>query len=722
MKWLTATLCLVAIALCTGDAMAERCSGISPVVFCDDFDRWCEEPPVDPDAACPLGSPADNDAFRAHWPQSDGICSFDVPYSLWTEPDVHYEYASVMATQDPDNQRLARHVHDMTPEILDNPLNTEDYGAIDGSGEILSSTHPSYVDPDTISTVLKGHAYIHNGNLDGGGTLRCGAYYNFTYYTELNLDGDRAPTNFIWRNCYAEVHDHGGSPHQLMATTDENPDPGTDWHHASFAFGLVAHFDEPDNPNPCNLGAGRKPSAYRAFFYDGSHWRRLKGSEIPDLPTPDIADFYPWKEWNRLRFFIGTDYIELRLYNARAEEIHRSEGVCGFEGCNVKRCFGGLDHWSDLDCRTEITCRPSQGTCVSGSCTDIGYCDLDLEECVGGLYAGEAHACTTDDDCPDSCERGLNEGEECDTDDDCTALACWGGTNHGNTCSIDDDCPSAPPTIPQPYFVARVPRVYKGPFNTIALGAGKGVDQMTPKCEQIRHGEDEVCVGGIENGNLCTTAADCPPSVGTCDSGFCDGGTNDEGACTQTCPDGVCNAQGRCDGGANADQPCDCPAFEECLKPVSTWNMNMAVDEVVLWDGEFKPLPGVQGACCRTDGTCDDGVEADACTGHDVWRSGESCGETLCCPRPWADADNDGDVDQVDFGVWQACFTGSTESGGGGVSTECECYDRNDSTGAQKDTPPYDDVDTTDFTWFGNCFTGPTMPMDLDYPPENCTP
>ena len=643
MKWLTATLCLVAILACTGNAMAARCAGISPVVFCDDFDRYCLDPPLDPALECDgdIPDPEDILALWAYWPQSDGTCSYNLPYSLWTKPDVHFDYAAVMAAQDPDTLRLARHVHDMTTEIENNPLNTESYGGINGSGEILASTDPSYVDPDTISTVLKGHTYIHNGKLDGGGTLRCGAYANFTYYTELNLDGDRAPTNFVWRNCFKEVHDHGGGPHQLLQATDVNPDPGTTWHHASFAFGLVAHFDDFVDANPCNVDAGRKPTAWRAFVYDGKDWTRLKAPEF-DLPVPDDADFRPWMEWNLLRFFVGTDDIEVRLYNARAEAIYSSGSTCGLQSCNTKRCFGGLDHWGL--CTSAADCRPSQGSCVSG------FCD--------------------------------------------------GGTNDGNACTLPEHCPDAPPTIAQPYFVARVPRAYKGPFNTIALGAGKGVslgvekpnNQTVPtKCEEISGAPPHPtkCVGGINHGDDCSTVADCPPSVGTCASGFCDGGTNHGGGCST-------DAQ--------------CPDFQECLQPVSKWNMNMAVDDVILWDGDFVPTPG---ACCRTDtAICEDEVLETNCTGDDIWHGGQICDDILCCPKPWADIDFDDDVDQLDFAAFQLCLGHTAPT----WPAACECFNK-DNTGGSTDI-----IDGMDFAEFKACATGPDAPMNLGSPPAGCTP
>ena len=77
----------------------------------------------------------------------------------------------------------------------------------------------------------------------------------------------------------------------------------------------------------------------------------------------------------------------------------------------------------------------------------------------------------------------------------------------------------------------------------------------------------------------------------------------------------------------------------------------------------------------------------------------------LCCPDPFADADADGDVDQVDFGRWQTCYSGS------GINhpdtRECQCFDRVDGTGAQGGDG---DIDIVDFNWFWPCWSGPTVP------------
>ena len=69
---------------------------------------------------------------------------------------------------------------------------------------------------------------------------------------------------------------------------------------------------------------------------------------------------------------------------------------------------------------------------------------------------------------------------------------------------------------------------------------------------------------------------------------------------------------------------------------------------------------------------------------------------------PFADADGDGDVDQMDFAAFQLCYTGS----GGGVPPGCGCWDRDKNN----------DVNYNDFTEFNDCWTGPNVHFDPENP------
>ena len=67
------------------------------------------------------------------------------------------------------------------------------------------------------------------------------------------------------------------------------------------------------------------------------------------------------------------------------------------------------------------------------------------------------------------------------------------------------------------------------------------------------------------------------------------------------------------------------------------------------------------------------------------------------------DADLDGDVDQADFGQFQACFTGA---GAKLASNRCYAYAMDNDL----------DVDLDDFAIFQQCISGPGLPAEL-----NCT-
>ncbi|GMV97712.1 MAG: hypothetical protein AMXMBFR83_20670 [Phycisphaerae bacterium] len=76
------------------------------------------------------------------------------------------------------------------------------------------------------------------------------------------------------------------------------------------------------------------------------------------------------------------------------------------------------------------------------------------------------------------------------------------------------------------------------------------------------------------------------------------------------------------------------------------------------------------------------------------------------CIDPFADMDEDGDVDHADYGAWQACYTGAVE--GGPLSPACKCFDR-DLNGARDDK-----IDAADLESFLKCFSGPAVPADKD--------
>jgi len=71
------------------------------------------------------------------------------------------------------------------------------------------------------------------------------------------------------------------------------------------------------------------------------------------------------------------------------------------------------------------------------------------------------------------------------------------------------------------------------------------------------------------------------------------------------------------------------------------------------------------------------------------------------CPEVAMDSDEDGDLDQADFGVFQLCYTGSGNTGSFD-ELDCHCTDIDGDR----------DVDTDDLVVFEQCASGPGIPAD----------
>ncbi len=109
------------------------------------------------------------------------------------------------------------------------------------------------------------------------------------------------------------------------------------------------------------------------------------------------------------------------------------------------------------------------------------------------------------------------------------------------------------------------------------------------------------------------------------------------------------------------------PVTGECLTEHDYWRYPQVypgsgwfhtwIDRPAVLGGE---VGASEGACCLPDLSCivTDFLDCDL-QGGAFKGFGSLCEEVSCCNYPWADADGDGDVDQVDFGAWQACYTGS---------------------------------------------------------------
>ena len=79
---------------------------------------------------------------------------------------------------------------------------------------------------------------------------------------------------------------------------------------------------------------------------------------------------------------------------------------------------------------------------------------------------------------------------------------------------------------------------------------------------------------------------------------------------------------------------------------------------------------------------------------------------TACSGNPRLDGDADGDIDQVDFGLFQQCFTGPGNpftTNPGFDASNCQCMDVDGDR----------DVDVEDLQIFVNCISGPAIPSQI---------
>ena len=91
---------------------------------------------------------------------------------------------------------------------------------------------------------------------------------------------------------------------------------------------------------------------------------------------------------------------------------------------------------------------------------------------------------------------------------------------------------------------------------------------------------------------------------------------------------------------------------------------------------------------------------------------------TGCVHDPVFDVDDDGDVDQDDFGFFQTCITGPNDPDNvfPGLSNDCKCTDRTGPGGV-----PDNAIDQQDVAAFEECATGPDIPIDITVLEESGT-
>ncbi len=247
-----------------------------------------------------------------------------------------------------------------------------------------------------------------------------------------------------------------------------------------------------------------------------------------------------------------------------------------------------------------------------------------------------------------------------------------------------------------------IPRKYFGPFNVIRLGnpsscrlcssdlVSAGGDYANCAADKW-DGSDYVCTEFNQNWGAGATWCKRMSGISGCYGTNIDDGSNfvtiDTLAVTGGAPE---------------------PSIGACCKPDATCAVMLNTDCAAAggtFRGDDVPCDGTTclGACCQPMGVCTHTL-VNGCPSADYRGAGTDCATAGCalCATPFADADGDGDVDQMDFGVFQGCF------GGAGVTVTgfCDCFDRHPAGEGDQD------VDMDDLDMFEACASGPGIALD----------
>ena len=131
-------------------------------------------------------------------------------------------------------------------------------------------------------------------------------------------------------------------------------------------------------------------------------------------------------------------------------------------------------------------------------------------------------------------------------------------------------------------------------------------------------------------------------------------------------------------------------SMESFFDDVRVWQ---GVGPNLITNGDFETVDQVW--------PCDNTAMAQDFCEQESWR--QTYFEILPpCPDPFANFDDDEDVDQDDFQAFQACFTGNN----GVAASGCECFDRPEPDDRDGD------VDELDLAKFEVCASGPDVPAD----------
>ncbi len=341
MKRLTLlALAWVSVGVLTADAPADTwCSINHPgAVFCDDFDRYCVDPPPEPQA-CSDGSSVNNKPMLNVWRYGyDGA----VPCSQMLV-DTDFETSPPYAGKSPNQDSALTRAQ----------VSLENYCA-----EAFGTNYRAIVGTDLNPLYLE---FVIDGQT--GNKIR---YAN--NYMELALGMSQAPTDFRNSPKCSTVCAGGSDAVYPIICQQQNapagcPSLSTASHRASLAVGALAYLDK----DPCHCSDLSIPYSYNTHlsFFDGYQWWILREGLFPGS-----GDFLLRNRTNRVRLTIlsTTVKVELTCTDPSPDE---------YSWCIIPRDYQG--EFSKLYAGIKSGCqlRSGQWECIS-----------DEPKCMKGVPGG----------------------------------------------------------------------------------------------------------------------------------------------------------------------------------------------------------------------------------------------------------------------------------------------------------------------------------------------
>ena len=437
------------------------CSATDPnAVFCDDFDRYCVNPPPEPQA-CPSGSSMDGDLFHARWIPT-GPCSSAIGLdSLYT---ASLPWAAKTNTQENSTLGLAK--RSFTTSIRAK------------YGEAYSSVVGTDLNPLVLELVMQASRPRFDNT-----------------YLSFGAGFAVAPADYAWSNfCGCSSPD---PRYPIICAQDSPPagcPPESTWPHVPcIAVGFVSHLDS----DPCECsGAQHSPINEHLSFYDGFKWYKLRQGLFPN----GSGGFFLRAKQNRIRITIKLTTLKVELTTPETGE---------YSWCELPRDYLGT--FSSFMVGYAVPCQLKTGT---WECRGDSYDPLcgkgtpggsvpyyDNIAVHGGIPYADPGACCFPNT---SCISGVLGG-------DCTTM---GGTFAGpnTTCDTVACCP---PLKPDHDMDADVDVSDFGWFQT-CLSSGPYLPPPTLACECAElDGDGDVDVEDLEKFYGCLTAPGVPAS-GNC--------------------------------------------------------------------------------------------------------------------------------------------------------------------------------------------------------------